>query len=85
MFSGYPSMINEANCGEFTPSENPIIFADKLLDYAKMPKSELQHLGENGHKFLVEKRNFDETSTVEKGVKTNKQNKIKENNVKKSI
>jgi glycosyltransferase involved in cell wall biosynthesis len=58
MFSGYPSMINEANCGEFTPSENPIVFADKLLQYSKKTKSELQQLGENGHKFLVDKRNF---------------------------
>jgi len=58
MFSGYPSMINEANSGEFTPSEDPIAFANKLLEYSKLPKSELQQLGENGHKFLVEKRNF---------------------------
>jgi glycosyltransferase involved in cell wall biosynthesis len=58
MFSGYPSMINEANCGEFTPSENPIAFANKILEYAKMSKRELQKIGVNGHQFLVEERNF---------------------------
>jgi len=58
MYSGFPSMINEANCGEFTQSENPIAFADKILEYAKMPDRELQKLGENGYEFLIKKRNF---------------------------
>ena len=59
MFSGYPSMINEANCGEFTPSENPQALADVLVKYASMPKEQLDELGMNGYNFLVEKRNFD--------------------------
>ena len=59
MFSGYPSMVNEANCGEFTPSENPAALVECLLKYENMPKKRLNKLGENGYKFLVEKRNFD--------------------------
>lgn len=59
MFSGYPSMINEANCGEFTPSENPEALAEVLVKYANMPKEHLDQLGMNGYNFLVEKRNFD--------------------------
>jgi len=59
MFSGYPSMINEANCGEFTPSENPEALADVLVKYASMPIEQLDKLGMNGYNFLVEKRNFD--------------------------
>ncbi|MCP4325908.1 MAG: glycosyltransferase family 4 protein [Psychromonas sp.] len=59
MFSGYPSMINEANCGEFTPSEDPVLFANCLLRYEAMSKDELSKLGQNGYDFLVQKRNFD--------------------------
>jgi len=59
MFSGYPSMINEANCGEFTPSEDPKAFVESLIKYEKMPKEQLKKLGENGYNFLLEKRNFD--------------------------
>lgn len=59
MFSGFPSMINEANCGKFTPAENSEIFAYTLLKYALMERFELDKLGNNGYKFLVEKRSFD--------------------------
>jgi glycosyltransferase involved in cell wall biosynthesis len=58
MFSGHPSMINEANCGEFTPSEDPEALVDALIKYASMPKEQLDKLGMNGYNFLVEKRNF---------------------------
>lgn len=59
MFSGFPSMINEANCGEFTPSEDPELFVRSLLKYKNMPQEELNKLGQNGYDFLVQKRNFD--------------------------
>lgn len=59
MFSGYPSMINEACCGEFTPSENPEVLADVLVKYANMSQEQLNVVGNNGYDFLVKKRNFD--------------------------
>lgn len=58
MFSGYPSMINEANCGEFTPAEDPELFANCLIKYENMTQEELNNLGQNGYDFLVKKRNF---------------------------
>ena len=58
MFSGYPSMINEANNGEFTPSENVESFVEAIKKYKKMSICELNVLGENGYKFLVEQRVF---------------------------
>ena len=58
MFSGYPSMINEANCGEFTPAENVKLFVEAIKKYQKMSDGELNTLGENGHRFLVEQRVF---------------------------
>jgi len=59
MFSGYLSMINEANCGEFTPSEDPDMLAETLLKYEAMSNEKLDQIGLNGYNFLVEKRNFD--------------------------
>ncbi|WP_335909117.1 glycosyltransferase family 4 protein [Shewanella indica] len=59
MFSGYPSMLNEANCGEFIPSENSQSLVDAVIKYSKMDKVELDVLGENGYQFLVKSRNFE--------------------------
>lgn len=58
MYSGVPSMINEAHCGEFVSAESPKEFADCLLRYADKSESELSKMGESGHKFLVQERNF---------------------------
>jgi len=58
MFSGYPSMINEAGCGEFTPSEEPQALADCLLKYEAMSKDTLNKMGQKGYDFLTEQRNF---------------------------
>jgi hypothetical protein len=57
MFSGYPSMLNEANCGEFIPSENSRVLADTVIKYSEMSVFELKILGENGYEFLVQSRN----------------------------
>jgi glycosyltransferase involved in cell wall biosynthesis len=62
MYSGYPSMLNEANCGEFIPSENSRELADTVIKYSNMNMSELNFLGENGYNFLVQSRNFETLS-----------------------
>ncbi|MFT7388550.1 MAG: glycosyltransferase involved in cell wall biosynthesis [Candidatus Endobugula sp.] len=62
MFSGYPSMINEANCGEFITSENSRVLADTVIKYLSMSTSELHGLGENAYNFLVQFRNFETLS-----------------------
>jgi len=58
MFSGYPSMINEASCGEFVPSEDSLALSNAIVKYSLMSKEELEKIGENGFKFLTESRNF---------------------------
>lgn len=58
MFSGYPSMINEANSGEFTPAEDVQSFVDAIKKHQKMSVAELNELGENGYRFLIEQRVF---------------------------
>ena len=58
MFSGYQSMLNEAECGEFTPAGNSHLFAKTIKKYKALPAYKLESMGAKGHRFLVEKRNF---------------------------
>ena len=58
MFSGYPSMINEAECGCFIPSEDSEALVLKLEEYFNMSGEVLDELGERGKQFLLEKRNY---------------------------
>ena len=59
MMSGYPSIINDANCGEFTPSENPKLFTEAIKKYKNMSHDELDEIGKNGYQFLVERLSFE--------------------------
>ena len=53
MFSGYPSLINEANCGEFTPSEDADSLVSAIKKYRNKSAGELDSLGDNGYQYLV--------------------------------
>ena len=64
MYSGLPSMINEANCGEFVPAENSALFAAAVLRYSKMPLSVRDELGENGYNFINKYRTFNALSKI---------------------
>jgi glycosyltransferase involved in cell wall biosynthesis len=59
MYSGYHSIINEANCGEFTPSEDPASFADAIKKYSQMPQAMRETLGMNGYNHLVNNLSYD--------------------------
>ena len=58
MFSGYPSLINDAKCGEFTPSEDIESFCIAIKKYRNMSADKLDALGENGRRYLEEQRNY---------------------------
>jgi len=53
MFSGYQSIINDANCGEFIPSEdvNSLILA--IEKYSNFSKEDLDKIGNNGKEYLI--------------------------------
>ncbi len=53
MFSGMPSIINQADCGEFIPSENSEILAETILKYKNKSKSELDEIGMRGKNYLL--------------------------------
>lgn len=57
-YGGHQSLINEANCGFFIPPNNPDLLADKILEISLMNKDELNDLGQNGLKYIIENRTF---------------------------
>lgn len=58
MYSGYPSMINEAKCGEFTPAEDSDYFANVIKKYQSMNSLGREQVGEFGFEFLINERSF---------------------------
>ena len=58
-FSGYQSMINEAECGEFINYNDKNKLINSLLRFLIMDKKELNKIGNNGKKFILENRTFD--------------------------
>lgn len=58
-YNGYPSMINEAQCGIFVPSENIQALKQAIYRYSKMPKDQLELIGRRGKEWLLEKRAYD--------------------------
>jgi glycosyltransferase involved in cell wall biosynthesis len=57
-YSGFPSMINEAECGFFTPSEDHIALAKKVVEVSLMDPSDLDLIGARGRPWLIENRDF---------------------------
>jgi glycosyltransferase involved in cell wall biosynthesis len=57
-YSGYPSMINESDCGVFVNTKNPEELRDVFLEYAKLSKDQLRQIGENGCKWIFENRTY---------------------------
>lgn len=57
-YNGYPSMINEANCGKFVATDNPNSLKNALLEIIKMNKKEREELGQNGKKWIYENRQY---------------------------
>lgn len=57
-YTGYPSMINDAECGTFVTSNNPEDLKKTILLYANMTKDERKKIGENGRKWIYEHRTY---------------------------
>lgn len=58
-YSGFPSMINEANCGSFVPAGDAGALASELKRYAAMTKSERKLIGARGREWLLQHRTYD--------------------------
>lgn len=57
-YSGYRSIINEANCGWFIEANNPRLMADKIREISKMDPEYLKKIGRNGREYLIENHDF---------------------------
>ena len=57
-YSGFPSMINEAECGWFVPAEDHVALAEKIVALSAFDKDALVKIGERGSKWIRENRRY---------------------------
>lgn len=57
-YSGYPSMINEADCGTFVPAGDAAALRHELRRYAAMPLQEREAIGGRGRSWLLANRDY---------------------------
>ena len=57
-YTGYPSMINEANCGFFEKTSDANELKEKILSILNLNQEERKILGENGLKWVYENRQY---------------------------
>lgn len=57
-YSGFQSMINEANCGRFIPSDDVNAIIDAIYEFKKMPTKERELIGQRGSSWLRENREY---------------------------
>ena len=57
-YSGFPTMINEAECGYFVPAGNELALMDKITELSLLPSSERLKMGIRGKKWLLENRSY---------------------------
>lgn len=58
-YSGFPSMINEANCGSFVPAEDVGALSKEIERFADMPPFEREVMGVRGRNWVLAKRGFE--------------------------
>lgn len=57
-YSGYQSMINEAECGIYTNPGDVVELKNAVMTYADMPQSEREEIGKRGRQWIIENRQF---------------------------
>lgn len=57
-YSGFPSMINEAQCGWLIEAENPDVLSAKILEISSIPKNELATMGSRGREWILKNRDY---------------------------
>jgi glycosyltransferase involved in cell wall biosynthesis len=57
-YTGYPSMINEANCGTYVPAGDVPALKEEVMRYAQMDAQERQLIGARGKAWLLENRSY---------------------------
>lgn len=57
-YTGFPSMINEAECGTFVPAEDVAALRAEIERYADMSSAERMNMGMRGRKWILHNRRF---------------------------
>lgn len=58
-FTGYPSMINEADCGTFVPAEDVAALRAEIDRYVRMSAEDRARIGARGREWLLKHRGFE--------------------------
>lgn len=58
-FTGYPSMINEADCGTFVPAEDVAALRAEIDRYVSMSAEDRARIGARGREWLLKHRRFE--------------------------
>jgi glycosyltransferase involved in cell wall biosynthesis len=58
-YSGFPSMVDEAECGEFVAAGDSQALVNSLLRWVKLPKNQLDAIGERGRLWVLKNRTYD--------------------------
>jgi glycosyltransferase involved in cell wall biosynthesis len=57
-YTGFPSMINEANCGSYVPAGDVAALQQEIEHYASIPDEERRTIGAKGTSWLLENRSY---------------------------
>jgi glycosyltransferase involved in cell wall biosynthesis len=63
-YSGFPSMINEAECGEFIPENSVCNLVETITKYCEMAPRVREEIGLRGRQWLIEERSFRKLALV---------------------
>ena len=57
-YTGFPSMINEAECGTYVPAGDEALLRLEICRYARMPVFEREAMGNRGREWILAERNY---------------------------
>lgn len=57
-YTGYQSMINEAECGIFVPANDVQALKKEIVRFSEMPEAMLTQMGINGHQWIIKNRHY---------------------------
>jgi glycosyltransferase involved in cell wall biosynthesis len=62
-YSGYRSLINEADCGFFIEANKPNLMAQEITSILKIDKTVLDRMGKQGYDYVINNRSYEKLST----------------------
>ena len=61
-YSGYQSIINEADCGFFIEANNPSLLAEKIISIKNLDAKLLDEMGLRGYNYALNNHNYEQLS-----------------------